>query len=189
MQQHDIHSTFTRVVAPTELPVTVAQAADELDIVDDPSRNDQLERLIRWATELVETDTRRLLLPQTWQLRLDRFPSAAIQLRRVPVTAVDYVNYLLDETWYTMDSADYVVDLRSEPARIRPARNMTWPTTDDVMHAVVVQFQGGYASVDEVPSLAKEAILYAVRQRFYGCAELGENYWHLIGRLQWGGYE
>ena len=180
----DLLGAPQRTVAPTLLPVTEDEAKDELNILDDTSQDSRIRRLIVQAVDIVERDSRRQLMPQTWKLYLDRFPCAEIELRKVPVASVTHVKYYADEVLTTLSSSLYQTDLVTEPCRVQPVAGGSWPTADGGrVNAVEVQWVAGYANAASVPDCAKAAVLAAVRSQFYGC-ELGIGYWSLIERIR-----
>lgn len=176
-----------RTVAPSLLPVSLDEAKAKLDIIDDNSQDTEIRDLIRQAVDLVERDSLRMLMPQTWTLSLDRFPCGDIELRKLPVSAVSHIKYIIDGTLTTLSASDYETDLISEPCRIRTVEGTSWPATDYTLNAVTVTWVAGYANAAAVPPTAKNAVLVATRQLYFGCAEMGVGYWSLIERLRWGG--
>lgn len=182
--QRDIRSSLRRTVEPSGLPYTLAEAKRALDVGDqtDASLDTEIQELIAPAVAMVENDSQRALMPQTWQLKLDSFPDI-IELRRPPVTAVSSVTYVdEDGTSQTLAASSYTTDLTSAPALI--AREDTWPPTDERPAAVSVTFTAGYAG--EIPREAWAAIGLALQSLYNGC-EAGDAYWCQIGRLQWSG--
>lgn len=174
-----------RTVEPTLWPVTVDECKEELGIIDttDTSQDVRLTRLIKEATAIVERDSRRQILTQTWQLSLDAFPCEEIELWRVPVASVAFVKYTTDEELTTWATTNYATDLTSEPARIQPVSGTYWPGTDDCVNAVLVQWVAGYASAALVPHEIKAAVIAVVVHKYLNC-DLGENYWHMIKGLR-----
>lgn len=185
LAMHGTHSFPRRTVPPQQLCVSIEEARDELDIPDDSSFDTRIERLIKSATEAVEHHTQRMLMPQTWQLTLDRFPSGGIELRKLPVVSVEFIKHIVGGVLTTLSVSQYEVDLITEPPRIVPVVSKCWPETDCVLNAVTVEWTAGYSSPSLVPSLAKDAVLYRVCQAFNGC-EVGDNYWSMISDLKWG---
>lgn len=176
-----------RTVAPTTWPVTREEVQDELGIWD-TALHIRLDRLIRQATEQVESDARRVLMTQTWQLWLDRFPCHEIALRKFPVQSVTHLKYYTSGVLTTWASSNYQTDLITEPCRIEPVQGTSWPVPDyDKLNAVQVEWIAGYASQALVPNTAKSAVLYAVKQMFYGC-EMSANYWAMIERIRSTGF-
>lgn len=181
----DIQTSYEVVTpaSPLLLAVTREEAKEELDILDDDTVNGRIDRIIKEATEQVESDARRVAMTQTLQMNLDRFPCGVLEIRRVPVTAITHVKYLTGGMLTTLSSSLYETDLTSEPARIRPVASTTWPTTDCALNAVQIEFVAGYASQADVPPYLKRVILAVVRSLFRNC-DMGANYWLMINRLQ-----
>jgi len=109
-----------------------------------------------------------LIGSQTWEFYTDYFPPA-FYIPLYPVQSVDEIRYT-DEggTEQTLDASRYRVDSVSNPARIVPGYNATWPATrSGEPNAVAVQFTGGF---DPIPADLKQAImlltahLYEIRQ-------------------------
>lgn len=185
----DDYETYSIVTPPSDaaLATWLEDAKAELDMGDDESNNVRIARLIRAAVKQVETDARRVVMSQTLLYQADRFPCDEIELRRVPVSAVSHVKYYTGGNLTTLSSALYETDLVSEPARIRPVWNETWPCTDCRLNAVQVQFVCGYATAAAVPEYLKHVILSVVRGLYHGC-DLGEGYKSMISRLQTFGF-
>lgn len=90
------------VMAPSIEPVSLAEAKAHLRVeVND--ENSLIQTLITAARQYVETATRRALLQQTWDDKLDAFPCGAIVLPLSPVTSVTSITYLdtagVSQTW------------------------------------------------------------------------------------------
>lgn len=177
-----------RTVAPELLPVSLDEAKERLDILDDNSQDSEIRSLIQQAVDIVERDTCLALMTQTWTLNLDCFPCDIIELRRTPVASVTHVKYYIDETLTTLSSAVYETDFISEPARVRPVDGEVWPDTDDKLNAVVITFVAGYTSAANVPPRAKTAVLLALRHLYHGCSEMGMGYEAVISQLKTFGY-
>jgi uncharacterized phiE125 gp8 family phage protein len=186
MPAHHVHSAPRRTVAPVAYPVSLDEAKDELDILDDTTFDAKVTRHLEQAIDQVERDSGMMLMPQTWQLYLDHFP-CEIELRRCPVASVSSLKYLLGGVLTTLSASYYTTDLISGPGRIRPVYNQVWPVTDCIMNAVQVEWIAGFANAAAVPPCAKAAVLYALKQNYYGC-EIGTNYWSLIDRIKMFGF-
>lgn len=154
------------VTAPAIEPVTVAEARAHLRI-DGNDHDDVIARLIRAARRRAEAATRRALVTQTWDLTLDDFPCWAIEMPRPPLVSVTHIKYY-DTTGaqQTLSAALYLVDSKSEPARITPAYGQSWPMTRDQVNAVEVRFVAGYGADTAVPDDIKAAILLMVGHLF-----------------------
>ena len=91
-------------VAPTSEPITRAEAKAfaKVDVTDDDSL---IDALITAARQLVETEQNRQLMPATYELTLDEFPSSSncpIELprpRRFEMLGGEYVGRVRNRIW------------------------------------------------------------------------------------------
>lgn len=168
------------ITAPTGLVIDVASVKAYLNI-DGTDSDAELEAMIGAATDYAEQMTGRALLPQTWEVALDRFPCLnfhhdnfhhdnllrfdyrlqAIQLSNIPVASITSIVYTdtdgatqtLSDTLYTLDAAS---DCGS--AYVVPAFGTVWPMTQASINAVRVRYVAGYASAAAVPDAIKSWI-------------------------------
>jgi uncharacterized phiE125 gp8 family phage protein len=158
------------VTAPELEPVSLDAAKTYLHVdVDD--ENGLIQELIVAAREHAETYTRRALITQTWDLKLDAFPcsDSGIWLPKPPVISVSSITYVdtngVTQTW---SSSLYETDFPSGPkavkARVQPAYGQYYPITRvGVFNAVTVRFVCGYGAAEEsVPSSIKTAMLVLI---------------------------
>jgi len=152
------------VTPPSSEPVTLAEAKSQcrVDVSDD---DDLITAYIQTAREYVEAVTRRALLTQTLELRLDEWPDGeAIYLPRPPVQSVESVTYLdEDGNEQSFDASNYVVDTTCVPARVVLVSGVSWPS-DDLYPAgaVRVRYVAGWSSAGDVPRPIRQAILMLV---------------------------
>ncbi len=152
------------VTGPAAEPVTVAEAKAQLrvDITDD---DPLITSDILAAREMLERDTRRALITQTWDLVLDAFPAdALLTLPLPPLSSVVSVTYKDQAGNVQTFSADnYVVDTSGLFGRIVLKDGVSWPS-DTLWPAggATVRFVAGYGDATMVPQLAKMAILLLV---------------------------
>ncbi|OGG44107.1 MAG: hypothetical protein A3F84_27745 [Candidatus Handelsmanbacteria bacterium RIFCSPLOWO2_12_FULL_64_10] len=156
-----------QTVAPGVEPIDLAVA--KLHCRDDVTENETtLTALIAAARRHVERWTSRQLITATWAMTLDEFPSGddgtdngEIRVPISPLIAVTSITYVdSDGDTQTLATADYQVDARTEPGRIRPVYGEVWPATrPDTMAAVTVTFTAGYGTAaSDVPDDIKAAI-------------------------------
>lgn len=136
------------VTEAAEEPITLAEAKNFIR-VDHSDDDDLISALITAARQMCEEYTRRVLVTTTIDEVFDRFPnnrweklSNLIYLSRGPVasiTSVKYVDAIGSEV--TLDSAQYVTDLISEPARIQST--VGWFATAGVVNQVIVRYVVG----------------------------------------------
>ena len=151
--------------APTAEPVTLVQIKDYLNI-DHNDDDAQLEDVLlpaarQWAEDVA---TWRAFIHQTWTLTLDEFPTEFI-LPRPPLSSVTSVAYNdTDGNAQTLTvDTDYTVDIKSEPGRIVPAYNKSWPSTYGHINDVTVVYIAGYgAAATAVPNGIKVGIMQLI---------------------------
>ena len=149
------------VAAPTTEPVSLIDAKVHLR-VDTATDDGLILALIKVARDMVETFTRRALVTQTWDWKLDAFQSAPLWLPKPPVASITSITYLdsagASQTW---SSSLYRTDLPTDPhgprARITPAYGEAYPSTYPVTNAVTVRFVCGTA-VAAVPASLSAAM-------------------------------
>lgn len=151
------------VTAPTEEPVSIAEAKAHLR-VDGDDDDSYIGALITTARSHVETITRRALMPQTWKLVLDDWPDDVLELLLPPLVSVSSITYKdADGETQTFASSNYVVDADSVPGRLCLADDASWPSDDLYpMGAVQIQYLAGYTNANAVPQPIKNAILLLV---------------------------
>ena len=121
-----------------------------------------LNMLIAAARQHAETLLKRYLITQTIDYYLDCFDSWEIKLPPLQsVTEITYVD--TDGVTQTIDSADYLVDAVSVPARITPAYGETWPIPRTQNNAVKIRFIAGYGAASEVPQCIKNWMLMRIK--------------------------
>lgn len=151
--------------APAAEPLTLTEAKAHLR-VEHTSEDTLITALIVAARTHAEAFTRRAFVTQTWDLFLDAFPDDAATPIRIPLPSlvtVDSISYVDDagatQVW---GSSNYLVDNKSDPARVTPAYNVSWPATRDQVNAVTVRFTAGYGNAAAVPQAIKQAMLLII---------------------------
>ncbi len=164
------------VTGPAAEPVTLQEAKDHLRLTT--ADEDQLvQGLIKAAREQVEAFTRRALLPQTWDLFLDAFPSEnEILLPMPPLQSVASLTYTDKDGAQTVwDAGNYLVNKNKEPGRLVLAYGKSWPTvTLSPSSGIAVRFVAGYKDVASVPESAKLAIKTLVAHAFENRESMAE---------------
>lgn len=149
-----------QTAAPATEPITLTEAKSHLrvDVTDDDTL---ITELIKAARQMVEGNTGRSLITQTWRLTLDKFPpnDESIQLERPPLVSVESVQYVdTAGATQTMATADYIVDTSHIQGEVALAYDETWPETRPQRNAVIVNYTTGYGAASAVPEILKGAI-------------------------------
>lgn len=154
--------TWNYVTPPSAEPVTLVEAKSHLR-EDGDGQDTLIESLITAARELVEGSTGRVLMPCVIRQYFDEFDECGyLRLSPVPVRSIASIAYLdTNGDEQELDQADCGVDVVSEPARLE-IPNAGWPATYDVINAVWVNVNAGYADAASVPRALKQAILLLV---------------------------
>lgn len=167
-----------QTAAPAEEPVTLAEAKLWCRVDTDLTVDDALiTALIPAARIYVETFTGRQLVTATYRLTLDRWPVdedgelpsdagsggggvGVIRPPRPPLQGVTLLRYVdsTTELETTLAAADYQVDTATEPGRIIPAIDESWPFIADQLAAVKVIYTAGYGNAAAVPDGIKVAM-------------------------------
>lgn len=156
------------VTAPTEEPVTLAEAKEALrvDSDDDATR---IEELVAIAREYVENFTGRALISQTWKLTLSEWPDCrVITLDRSPFASVESIKYYpaSGAEQATLSEATYRAPTGRTPGIIELKASEVWPDVDDRLDAIEINFTAGAASAALVPKTLKKCV-YALVAHWY----------------------
>ncbi|MFH1852547.1 MAG: hypothetical protein ABIA75_09395 [Candidatus Neomarinimicrobiota bacterium] len=138
------------------------------------NEDSQINAWIKSARAQVEIDTNRALITQTWKMYLDQFPcdGGPIELPRSPLQSITSIQYVdTDGVTQTWDSAEYRVDEISQPGRITPEYDYSYPATRAVTNAVIITFVAGYgdepADIDHPDYLNLISALKLLLAHFY----------------------
>lgn len=187
-----------RVLDPASEPVSVADMKlySRIDVSDDDGL---ISSLISVARERAEDLTARCLMPQQWIFSMDNFPTyhnvsaylgmhgyhhgrhsifknigLDIILPRGPVLSVDSIQYKDQSgTTQVLSPTVYNVDLLSEPARITPVYNGSWPYALYDANSITIRFTAGYQqSVTETVTMPSAGPFVATVSRDATAASL-----------------
>lgn len=152
------------VTAPAAEPLSLAEAKLHLKVDSDTTDDTLISDLIAAAREVFEQETGRQVITATWELKLDRFPSGAVEIFKAPLLAVSAVTYVdTSGTSQTWDSGEYQVDAFAgpfaRPGLLYPKADYTYPETRAIHDAVTVRFTAGYgAAADAVPESVRAVL-------------------------------
>jgi uncharacterized phiE125 gp8 family phage protein len=152
------------ITPPASEPITLAEAKAHLRVeIDDDDL--LIGALITAAREAAEHETRRSLMPQTWELALTGFPSpaGAIRLPKPPVSSVTSVKYFdTSGEQQTMAETDYLLNQHTDGADLHPAYTINWPVARKQPDAVTIRYVAGYPNAASVPSQIKAWMLLRI---------------------------
>jgi uncharacterized phiE125 gp8 family phage protein len=151
------------LTGPASEPVSVDEAKKAANVVADDD-DALIETLIVAARELLERDTHRGFISQTWRLTLHAFPGERrIALPRAPLRAVTEITYTdTAGTEATFAAANYTVDTARGVVWLKA--DCDWPSdVGDEPNGVVIKYTVGYGDdAADVPTRIKQAILMLV---------------------------
>lgn len=154
---------FKLVTAPTTTPVSLATVKEHLRLPASYTSEDTvISMYLDAAVKMAEDRTNRCLMEQTWRISYDRFPLEFL-INKTPLIAVSHIKYVNSAgVLTTLSSSDYLVDADSEPWRIQPAYQKSFPICRLQNNSVTVTFTAGYASASAIPKNIIAAILLIV---------------------------
>jgi uncharacterized phiE125 gp8 family phage protein len=154
---------FTLPVRSAEEPVSVAEAKDHLNIVDDETKDVLIASYIRSARAFVESESGCIFVRRQFVESFNRW-TKYLSLSRRPLISVDGVDYTdLSGVPQTVNSADYYTMLGLR--RIAPVS--TWPHLGNG-GAISVRYTAGFLEGEQVAELelGRQAILLLVAHWF-----------------------
>ena len=155
--------SLTLVTGPEQEPLTLEEAKAQLRL-DDDTDDGLVRRLIIAARMWVEGQTKKALIEQTWDQKIDCWPykynMPYIEIEKNPVKSVTSITYQEGSSPQpTLNATQYIVVAREHGSYIAPAYGVTWPSTLAVPEAITVRFVAGYTTV---PETLKHAIAMLV---------------------------
>lgn len=134
---------------PTNYPISLAEAKAHLK-VDHTAEDAYIMALVKAVCTRTEGYLGRPLLNTQFQWVMDAFPCSTVMYVPKPkLVSIDSITYLASSDGNTTSwgSTYYNVDTISEPGRLEPAYNETWPTNVRTQNnAVTVKFTAGYGT-------------------------------------------
>ena len=154
---------------PASEPLTLAEATEHLRY-EESDEDVWINRAIKSARKHAEMFTRRQFVTATYSWTLDKFPasSGTLFVPRPPLISIGSLQYVDTDgaTQSLTVTTDYLLDITSEPGRITPAYETTWPGTRAVIDAVTIVFDAGYGVASAVPETIKSAMLLMIGHWF-----------------------
>lgn len=162
---------YTRTTDPAAEPVTLAEAKlfARVDGTDDDAL---ISALITAARDLVENQTGRALITQTWNAKLDALPTGGIfNLSHRPIQSITSIkSYNEDDTFDSIDVADTILDGANGRLSLKSTADTL--SGDRITDNTEIIYVAGYGLAADVPEWAKTAIKQLV-SHWYEYREAG----------------
>ena len=129
---------------PEYLPISLVDAKDYLR-VQVATDDSLIEECIRAAASYCEEELDLAIMSQEITLKLDYFPSGAIELPRTNLLSVESVSYI-DSNGNAQPFTEFTEDNYSMPARV--VADDAWPSAKSTINAVTVVYKAGF-KIDE----------------------------------------
>jgi uncharacterized phiE125 gp8 family phage protein len=149
------------VTAESVYPVTLTEAKTHLG-VSHSDHDTRINTIIAAACRLAESITWVTLGSRTLRMHMDYFEDCIIP--RTPISAITSIKYYdLSNTLLTLASTEYSLDLTSFPARVY---FYSTPSTYVKLNAVQINMTAGHATIGDVDSGIKQAILMVIADMY-----------------------
>lgn len=152
---------YRLVTGPATEPLTYAEVKAFLRLNDD-SEQTFVTTLITIARQIVEGQTWRPLISQSWALQFDASELNLFisNINKAPIISIDMVTYYdVNNALQTLSPTLYETDIYGNPARFRLK---SIPSVYDRMGALIVNFVCGYTNAAAVPQAIKQAMLLII---------------------------
>lgn len=150
------------IMAPVLEPISLDDAKEHLRVTFN-AEDALISSLVGAARDLCERETGRALMPQTWELSLDRFCDF-MKLGRAPVISIESIKYTdVDGDDQTLPDTDYILDNAGEyQMRVVLAPNKSWPAVSSGINNVRIRYVAGYPAASAVPKALKQWMLLQI---------------------------
>ena len=146
---------------PTISPITLVELKEHLRIdATNDSEDAFLRTIILSATDYFEQRSWRQLITATYTQYFDDFPPLQFELRKPPLQSITSIKYFdANAVEQTLATSVFEVDTFSQVGRVVLADGESFPTVDDRINAVKVEYKAGYGDTrDDVPDLIMSTI-------------------------------
>lgn len=143
-----------QIEPPTTYGVTVQEAKAHSRVLG--TADDSLvATYLASALDYAEAFIGRRYQPQTWEMTIDAFPSAEIQITPSPVVSITKIEYVdADGATQIVDDATFETDFAGDDAWVIPSE--PWPAIMETVNAVKITFVAGRGNM---PASLKQAII------------------------------
>ncbi len=149
--------TLILISGPAEEPVTLDEARAQLRL-DGTDEDALLTALVTSACAVLEAETRRAFVTQSWRLVLDLWPRRGIAIPLAPVSGIARLALIdADGAFETLDPSLYETALEGDAPRI--VATGAWPAPRRRVGGIAVDFVSGYGAAGAVPAPLKQALL------------------------------
>lgn len=151
--------TLTVITAPTEEPITIAEAKEFLGILHDDD-DVRIHNLIKSAREFAESYLNIKIMSQVVERSYDSWPAIVIPLKVWPLQSIDSVKYddtasPVTEQTLTVNT-DYYADVTTIGGRVGTLTG--WPSVASKFNPIRIRMTAGYTDTDSVPERIKDGI-------------------------------
>lgn len=139
----------------------------------------EISAIIKAARQSAELELHRYLITQTLDAYFDAWPwvDDRHEIRLPPLQSVTSITYVDGNgDTQTLAADQYLVDAKSQPARITPAYGVTWPSVRDQTNSVTVRFVAGYGAASAVPDCIKTWIKLKIAELHPGVRQVMPDY-------------
>jgi len=164
---------LTLITAPTEQPCSTTELKAHCNVIG-TSRDTELLLYAKACRITLENMMGIVFVDSTYEEKFDCFPQIIKPYRTplISITAFAYYNTSGQETSLVADT-DYQLDLAG--ARIAPAPNAVWPTTQAGRLAPIrLRYKAGWASAAAVPEDLKNLLMIFTAMAFDGRLPVNE---------------
>lgn len=163
--------TTALTTADNELPVTLQQAKNQLDIVNQDD-DDEIRLCLNAAVDYCERVTgRSLRVSHTVVQSYSQWPCSPVRFDWQPAYTVSSVKYYdTDNTEQTVSSSLYRLVQGNVASKLEFDQDFTFPSLYARSDAVKVTYLAGYSTISDVPAAAQKAVLL-VLENTYGNVE------------------
>jgi uncharacterized phiE125 gp8 family phage protein len=156
--------TVSVKTAPTVEPLSLEEVKLHLR-VDHTEEDTLIYRLLKMARETAEKDYDLALITQSLQYRLDDWPEdEPFYLPKPPLQSITSIGYYdTAGVAQTILASNYELDIYSQPGRVRPIPDYSWPDVQDKLNAITIEYKAGFgATASTVPEELRQALLLLI---------------------------
>ncbi len=156
----------------TDLPITLEKAKKQVRVLNNATEDDLIADYIGYATEHIETELKRSLMPQKWRYKVNGFPPSTcpiacddwrscagvcehigIKLMRPPIISIEAFTYTNTDgdTVAMVEDTDYKLiracDTANPPLLV-PVFDGNWPDNRNYFESITIDYSAGH---DDAP--------------------------------------